>query len=377
MSIKLNKRKKQVLIEKFLISNPEVYRLFESTDKDLRESLLGKIIEIGAFAMERATTKGDVDYIQKEFNKLLTQLNSLLEENFDPSKEGSYFYLLNKKLKEYFSEGGTFEDLIDIRNKKSPLRILWGDLVSRIRDFRDSTNKTLESISNKLAYGGAREELIEETTLKGYIFEDIFESELERLAKQYSDSVENVSQERGINGSMVGDFIVHIYENPDLKIVFETKNTRVPKKNIIKILNEAMENRHSQYGILVVASKDQLPREVGHFRIYSKNKIACAFSFDSYKEGVGDILEVAYKFARFSLLFGDKSFELDKNVLEESIEKIKVAMGEYASMLRACTQIKSSADSISEKAVELRGKLDRTRKNITDQLNEIMDYKMR
>ena len=386
MPISLNDKEKSVGLEKLVIEDPDFYSYLKDLKEEQREPFVRKSIEIGYEALKRAGAAAVIDLIEKEFTKFLgdaklrfesthqdfrerlekkvTEIFESMDKSFDPDKKTSYIFRFKTEIDEYFKKGGTVETLLDT-NKEGTL----------LYNLRESILKAVRDLGEKIAREEAKEEIVEITPLKGYAFEEVCEETLRAIAKNYSDEIEKVTNKEGaITGSKKGDFISKLYERPDLSIAIEAKHEGyTTEPTVLRTLEEAIKNRNANYGILVTADRKAFPQRMGFFNPYPENKLACAFSFDSYENGRGEILEIAYKFARFNLMTQEARKEgVNIKKVEEGIKNIESTLGEYTTMLKSCTSIKTSAENIQQEVGKLREKLESTRTKIKNSIDGVM-----
>ncbi|MFQ5932573.1 MAG: hypothetical protein ACE5MM_09205, partial [Nitrospiraceae bacterium] len=145
-------------------ATPEIVRYFETYaptggDDQGPGALLDRVLKVGVLALETVGTSVNVDYVEKEFERLVNQVESSgqlhvreikdaldrifsdeagalpavlrrylgeggrLEELFDPNRRDSAIGQFHELLREHFDgEGSTLYRLLDLTNSSSPLR---------------------------------------------------------------------------------------------------------------------------------------------------------------------------------------------------------------------------------------------------------------
>lgn len=239
------------------------HALLASQKEDLRPELVRRALKLGFFAISRMAMGGDVDYVEKEFNRLLIELDLRL----NPDDTSSHLGRLRKLIEQYFEEGGTLEKLFNPQNEQSPLGIVQKEIKDEIQKLRD------------LIIGEeAKKEVWERTAIKGRDFEDACEELLGAVVIEWlGDELMRTTDEVGrIEGSRVGDFTITLSDSQD-RIVIEVKDRqRISLPAILDELDEAMENRGAKYAIFVSKYVEALPKKVGWFNEYRNNKLICA-----------------------------------------------------------------------------------------------------
>lgn len=349
---------KTVLVEDLEIQNETVYKLLEELDEEDREDAFQRAVLIGCVAMRRMGPAEDLDYIEKEFERFMNKMSADMDDMFNVGKEGSHLHNLAKKLEGYFDEGGTVEGMLDCMDEKSPLYKMREEIKKEIVALRDDLVKKKE-----------KEEITEKTPIKGYEFEDLCEDKLSGIAKPFGDEVINTSKEIGeIEGSKAGDFVVILNERPDLRIVIETKDKKsVTLPQIHSNLEESMENRNAEYSIFVIKDGDALPKQVGHFNEYPGNQLVTVFGIETEGGNDGEMLEIAYKWARNRLLFQKGvATGVDLSAVGDRLNEIEASMKNFTQMLKQCTNVEKASKKI-------RDLINRTKDDISDSMDEIWE----
>ena len=349
---------KTVLVEDLEIQNETVYKLLEELDEEDREDAFQRAVLIGCVALRRMGPAEDLDYIEKEFDRFMNKMSADMDDMFNVGKEGSHLYNLAKKLEGYFDEGGTVEGMLDCTDEGSPLF-----------KMREDIKKEITELRNDLFKKKGEEEIIEVTPIKGFEFEDLCEEKLEEIAKHFGDEVINTSEEFGeMEGSKAGDFVVVLNERPDLRIVIEAKDKKsVTLPQIHGNLEESMENRNAEYGIFVIKNGDALPKQVGHFNEYPGNQLVTVFGIETEGGNDGEMLEIAYKWARNRLLFQKGvATGVDLSAVGDRLNEIEASMKNFTQVLKQCTNVEKASKNIREL-------IDRTRSEISDAMEEIWE----
>jgi hypothetical protein len=132
-----------------------------------------------------------------------------------------------------------------------------------------------------------------------------------------------------------------------VRFVVEAKDYSNPislrgNSGILKTLDGAMTNRSAGFGICVMKDDMGFPNEVGSFNDYDDDKILCVFG------GSGELLEAAYRWARFSLL----SQQAAESGLD--VEIVSEAIADARSALRELKTIEAKAKTITRNAEDIR-----------------------
>jgi len=328
------------------ISDKEILDLLSNYDSSKRELMIIKALKVGLIALKDIETVGNVDYVEKEFQKfkgdldkeflhLKDEFQNKLEEtdeliqkkltdNFDPETG-----IMSRVMKQYLGDGGKLSDLFNEENNTSAvskIKKILSDYfdtdASRVVKLLDPNNpeSPLNSFKKELtdrliaiekeikAKESAKEATKVETekgTQKGIIYQDQVFAEIEKIASIFGDTCLPTGNEAGqLLNSKLGDTVLTLNSDQTggatLKIVFEAKDERMYLRNLLDELEGAKKNRNAGYAVGVISTKETLrdvKEAIETFRVYPRNKSICILD----KETFDPIsLKVAYTLARTS-----------------------------------------------------------------------------
>ena len=120
-----------------------------------------------------------------------------------------------------------------------------------------------------------------------------------------------------------------------------------------RYMNEAIENRGAEYGIVVSKRKNGFSKDVGIFQEYG-NKLFVALTTEESDDAElqKELLVIALRWARLRLK--QKSGTVDSSLIIEKIENVQRSMKKFSNIKAKCTNIKGTIDEISEDLDELR-----------------------
>lgn len=414
-------------MSQFLLAttDPEILALLANYEEGKREAAALKALKIGLIALKDMETAGNVDYVEKEFQKFRAELEKeliKLKKEFDEKLDAAdkliqgklnasfdpEIGILPRVLKLYLGEGGTLTDLfdehnntsatakiktilsgyfdedasvvvrlLDVNNPKSPLHSFKNDLIGRLVAIEKEI-KAKESVKEAVRLEA------EKGTQKGFAYEDIVFTELEKIASIFGDTCLPTGKETGlILDSKQGDFVVAL--NPantggaTLKIVFESKDKSMYLKELLDELEGAKKNRGAGVAVAVISGKDtfkDVHEMIGVFRDYPNQRTICVLDKEVLDSTA---LEVAYKLARAKLLLNlqakeMKSEAIDLVAISTLIDEITRKLGDFASIRStltkansaiegAKTQLDGMKNELQEKLQELAEKARPIRKN--------------
>lgn len=341
-----------ILIKEIRVQDENLFKFLNNVEEERRIYYLIKIMRIGVIGLKRMEIGEEIDYVEKEFNFMTKKFGEMLNPDLKNSHVGKLLCILEA----YFEKGGTIECLFDLNVEDSPLAKLRKEIREEFKELRDI-----------IKMEEAREDLILETPIKGYKFEEICEKILSGfVSKHIGDILEDTTIEIGeLSRSFAGDFLITLRDNPNNKIVIETKdkgNLTLP--SIIKNLKEAMENRKAKYGIFVSKFKESFPRKIGWFNEYEGNMLVCALGSKEANSIFPEILNIAYQWAKLRL-------KSKTTLNEEAIDTIIEGIKEINAKLNRFSQIKTQCTNINKAAKEIRNLSDGLREDIKEHIKQM------
>jgi len=301
----------ELQIQNCTINDQDIINYFEnlqSQGKDLYENL-ENVIKLGVIAVKSAHVGTQVDFVEKKFMLIQTKLE--------------------KQLDEQFGDHGNF--------------------------IKDSMAEMLHQLGLDIGISKAVDVEHQKGTQKGIEFEEYCEEIISEIAKHHNDRLESTGTTTGlIEGSKKGD---HVYTIKDSgkKIVLEMKDYTSPQSTpkLERYMNEAIENRGAEYGIVISKRKNGFSKDVGIFQEYG-NKLFVALTTEESEnvELQNELLVIALRWARLRLK--QKSGTVDSSLIIEKIENVQRTMKKFSNVKAKCTSIKGTVDEISEDLEELR-----------------------
>jgi hypothetical protein len=356
-------------------------------------------IEIGARVISREQAEVNADFVRTEFEKVSREVeHEFAEKARDVAK---YFGTkvdevfapenghLQKELERHFGAGSSTavqhqlrqvmtevssrmrEDLLRQFSSADGNNPLADFKAAHLRVTRDAAERqALElqrmreaMVALKVQYEtlrGEREKLEEvaaehdRSTAKGRPYEEAVFEAIDAIAGAQGDDCDAVGDVQGVGGRK-GDVLVGVEgcSGPArARIVFEAKNSQVPRKKALAELDEAMGQRDAAFGVWVVPSEDKLPARSHPLREINGDKLFVVY--DPADSPVA--LELAYRLARArALMARGEADGLDATALRAEVEK---ALGTMEEVRRIKQQLTHAANGI-ESAREIVESLDR------------------
>src|SRR3989344_1626414 len=261
---KIELKDESIILNKVVIDDLNTYKILNDIKEDKREDFIKKAIVIGAIGLRNLYLTENVDYIEKEFKELMknsqTQskdIKDMIEKTLDVNNNSSSLGKMRVLFEDYFDKRkGKISDLLSPFEDDSPIKKLKEEIFKKIQELRD------ELIKDK-----ARGELIDKTSLKGGIFEDVVLEAVEDFCSEYEDKVAPVGEISG-KRNKIGDITIDINGDENRRIIIECKDSSsYSYKKTIDEINDAIENRNAKFGIFLFKSQDQVPSAIAPVKI--------------------------------------------------------------------------------------------------------------
>ncbi|MCS7093438.1 MAG: hypothetical protein NZL96_03400 [Patescibacteria group bacterium] len=359
------------------ITDKEIIDLILNYNESEREKIIIRALKIGLIALKNIETTTNVDYVEKEFQKFISQVDKefiqlknefenrlketdeliqkKLTENFDPQSG-----LMSRVLEQYLGEGGRLSDLFDEENNSSATAKIKKILAeyfdsdaskvvsllnpnnpeSPLSTFKKEMMERLIAIEKEIKASQVARKAVEEErekgTQKGLDYENLVFAQIEKIASIFGDTCLPTGRTSGLMlDSKVGDIVVTLNSASTggaiLSMVFEAKDKQMNLSALLEELERAKENRNAQASVAVLSGKNVIKdvnQTIGVFRDYSNNRTICVLD----KIDPDPVfLEVAYKLVRAKLLLalrvremrsGTIDLALINNLIEEIIKKL-------------------------------------------------------
>jgi len=295
----------------------------------------------------------EAGYLGTIHNQILHFENNLTKQ-FNETDTASFVGKLRSCVGDYFGANGEVLQLFESKLQmdlegRTPLGQLFVGLKAEINLLRDTVVRII-----------AKQELIDQTTKKGFIFEEIVLQQLEEIAKAFGDIVEDVSlKSEAISNSKKGDFLYQ-YGDSGVKVVLDAKNYGKIKSlpAMLAYIKEAMKERDAQFGIIVAPDEQSLQKQIGPWNAYN-NCIVCAI----------DYLGVALKYAKYYVqLSNNEGANLNIGSVQMKLEEIGRKLKEFTSMKAKLTKL---SNGVATAVQEIQSLIDDTRDRIHQLLEEI------
>ena len=390
----------RVLIDGLIVDDPcaaDLVRARQEAGEDPAR-VIADAIEIGARVLDREQAGASVEVLRQDLETaskeveqrlgqtseaVVTELNKQLEAAFGPESGhvtrvlARHFGAESSTAVQHQVRAAVAELLSESREKmfkqfssadeSNPLAAFQRAAVAAIKQSSELQHDTLREMSGRVGalqlevqkLQAEKEKTLEvaaehdRSTAKGRPYEEAVFDAVDAIAGGQGDDCDAVGDLPGVGGRK-GDVLVAIdgcNGAPRGRIVFEAKNSQVPKKRALAELDEAMAQRDAAYGVWVVPSEDQLPARTQPLREVNGDKLFVVYDPD---DGSRLGLEVAYSLARARVLMARSDADgLDASALRAEVERTLGAMEDVRRIKQQLTHAANGIDGARSVLEEL------------------------
>jgi len=363
-------------------------------------------VEIGARVLDRESVGAQADFVKAEFERASKEVEDAftdkaravadhfgkkVDEVFDP-ETGQ----LSKSLDEVFSDGSSTavqhrvrdlvaqtmqqarDDLLkqfsaadghnplaDFKqgalqainqaaarqdNTSRALLVKLGELDKQVQGLRDEKQRLEELAAER-----------ERGTAKGRTFEEQVAEALDAIAAGQGDCAEPVGDVKGATGK-TGDVVVDLCASDGPargRLVFEAKDSKLPRPEAIRQLDRAIEQRDADFAVLVVPSEDEVPARMHALREYNGDKLVVTLD---PQDDARLALDLGYRLARARVLMDRAGGDgVDAGAVTAIVERARQAIEDVrkvkSQLTGATTNIENARGLVETMADRVRGHL--------------------
>ena len=385
----------RLIVENLVVDDPAAAELVRER-ADAGEDparVVADAIEIGARVLDREQAGATVEVLRADLEKtsreveqrlgatseqVVTELRTRLEEAFGPEQghvtrvlhrhfgadstgavqhqvKAAVAELLNESRERLFKQFSSAEE-------SNPLASFQRHAVAAIRQSSDQQHSHLREMNQRIGtlqlevtkLQAEKEKALEvaaehdRSTAKGRPYEEAVFEAIDTIAGGQGDDCDAVGDLPGVGGRK-GDVLVAIdgcSGSPRGRIVFEAKNSQLPKKRALEELDEAMAQRDAAYGVWVVPAEDKLPARTQPLREINGDKLFVVYDPE---DGGRLALQVAYSLARARVLMARGDAEgLDASALRAEVERAVGALEEGRRIRQQLTHAANGVEAARE-----------------------------
>jgi len=370
----------RVQVRDVVITESEVAEYLESfEDSADREDALKKALSVGVTTLELAETSQQEEYVERRFAEMQRDLEQEIdrverevEEAFGDNGHVPEVFethlgddgQLKQHLEDAFGDDGRFkqrldeelgeggeriQDALDPGVEGTPTYRLKQTIQQEIRALRDRLTEQ-EAAEEK------EKEMCQKTSLKGKDFEDTVGNLLANLVHNTSHEVEETGDKIGeIGDRKVGDFVLTLNDT-GLRIVVEAKSDKNYTQPMIKEeLNDAIENRGADYGIIVFEQESYIPNKIGYFHEFDSERLSIALSENEEDSLEPGFLRIGFNWARTRVLrnYIDTGSAFDPETVQDAVGEIADSIDQFTTIRKKTTSIRQTANDIDKELEEI------------------------
>ena len=329
----------RLVIERLEVADPRAARLVRERAAAGRPTVetVRKAIEIGSRVLDSEETAANVDYVRRELEAGLGELDRRLGGTLEEGAEA-----MTQQIAAAF--GAERNDSVQAQIREivtAESRQHREELLRRLGS-EDAANPLVAMqvrIGNKLVEAEAA------GTRKGLSFEDRVHDAIASIAGARGDLALHTGSAQAEGGGKKGDTLVEIGGCEGTargRVVFEAKDNQLTKNKAWSELNAAMTARAASFGVLVVAGEDNVPAGREALTEYEGNKLIVAVDRD---EPGGLALGVAYRLAVARVaMTRDRDLTVDAVAVRDAAAEAVSTLKQAQAIRSALTGVKTQSD---------------------------------
>ncbi|MDA8202163.1 MAG: hypothetical protein M0Z49_05290 [Chloroflexi bacterium] len=373
----------RLVVEHLELSDPDLVRFVGERAEMERPELVERALRIGLLAVRDAGLTVNVDVIEKEFARLVQQIDDrnekasqalaqalresfaedggrlprtlerflgdqgalrrLVADLFDEGRRDSAIGRLNDLMGRYFDgDGSRLAQLLDPTRLGSPLYQFRSEVSKGFEDLAGRI-QALEKASDVRASERAR------SAAKGIDFEDVLEEMLGDITRGLGDGLERTGTLAGETiKAKKGDFVLTVdpsrTRGADLRVVIESKDRVMSTRQVTEELAAARQNRSAQAAVIVFTPQ-HAPANVDPLAIVNRD-VWCVVD-PSAPDRLP--LECAVRLARIFALdaLRERPVEVDVAAVDRALEGIRAQLSAIQGMRSNLTSITNATTKVS------------------------------
>jgi len=374
MEIELQDDGSTITLDGVTINDQKLYDILEPLDQSARETIISTVLNLGSTEIIRRSTSADVQLIKGEFESLqstfknmltsaATDLSKKLSEIVDVNDKNSKMAQFLSILDDVTDKRNPLAKFLDLQNEHSPLAIFKAEITQKLQD-----------INNLVEYNQGKTDEHQFNPQKGVEFEEELHEFL--LHHQIHDDKITLTGTKGEAFGKKGDLEIELdqTEFSEKTLISVEAKEALPGTNrsltgadgYIAYLTQVIEQRKSQFGILVVRDPECLNKsskeKLEHF-LRMGNMIFCTYEID------GIFVKMAYTVARLILSMGKQS--ITGKSTEEKVAAVKCEIDVLYDMIRRFSAIKSSLTTINKTCDKVKEQIDKLKDDIESKVTSI------
>lgn len=402
-------------IRQLTFTNADIAYYLGQLDPDERIPALIKTIEVGTFCMERAAATKDLDFVKRQVDRIITDIQSsvggipetvnkellgkigtgdgqvlkplhdstgavakvlgekltevrnMLADDLDPSKDNSSLGKALKELKNLLDPART--DSVQGAVSAAVTRVTGEDgtlaksvkavVTEAIKPLKDEVDLLAKEVRGK----EAAEEAVMQTIQKGGPYEELVVADLQPFAKSIGAEVHHVGAD-----NRPGDVVLKLngtsVSGSEFTLVIEARDRQSAKgrRAINDDMTKKMAERNADTGIYLSKSIDGLGNEIGD---WAEGENGHGPWIATTHQNLLTAVRFAIAMHRLRTIRSDTP-AFDGTAVENQVQRIRTSLGRITKIRRKVTDVCTAAEFIKTEAGEMQDE-------IRDALNSIDD----
>ena len=202
--------------------------------------------------------------LRRALGEWLAEVEHSLGAAFDENSKTSVIAKLERVLEDARdTQVASMRRLLDPDADESPIARWRYEIVTTLEKQLAGVTASLEALRQQLDLKAVQQEAMEKTAVKGFAFEETVLAALQGICQPLQDVPAYVGDLTGDRANKVGDILVALdatlVRGREAAYVVECKDKKLSLKKALDELDEAIENRRADAGVMVFAQADQSP----------------------------------------------------------------------------------------------------------------------
>jgi hypothetical protein len=348
-------------LHELTIKNKEVIEYIRNSPETKQEETIKEILEFGVKSLKSFLTENYGSLIDIHFKQGFSDLDSKLSQKvgeIDKIVLQGFINDANEKIVRGFSK--EFDDKKDSltkllnENKDKLSKEVLKSFLDELKDgvfttFKKDFTEISTDLKQSLLKYVTEEKGKEKTPLKGRDFENYVVELSQTLAKAFGDTISHVGGD-----NKTGDVMVE-NSSDKLRFCIEVKDSSLTDPKIKETFEEMEKTRKVQHSIIVFRNSNEVPKIVGTFHLFGRNRLVLAVAGSSDEGPNPFLFNVGYRLMRSLTLTEKASVKgIDTGDITKRIHDIGITLTKFSSLKGKVTSFSNDLTSDLE---DLKGEI--------------------
>lgn len=316
---------------------------------------------VGSIAKEfTAFTNPDDGILTKSITNELERILDGLGSAFDPDDKKSILTQIESAVTKAGERTMTemsnkVRKLVDPDNENSPMGQLRASIARDLRDPLAQLTESMDKIETLISVERAVETEANRGTAKGSSYEDTVGAVLGEIAIALGDEVARTSDESGVDGNSIGDYVTTNGASPS-RVAWEVKDSKsITRPKVLAELNNAASNRDAPVSVMVISHDGKLTNGAPYIKLAPARYVVV---YDkTTREDLA--LRVVYQLVRAEALMATSSDDasIDPPAIAAKIEEARKLLDKVISIKRDLSSAENGIRNARTHVEELKDSL--------------------